>query len=197
MSTFLVEKRKIATSVIHPNADKLSLCTVEGLGYQFVTGREQYKVGDEVIYFPLDAELPPKLVEALGMVGKFSGPEKNRISTVKLRGQFSQGFVCPVEVISKFLGNEDIEITSNMDLTGSLGVTKYEQEPILCKTGNLIQLPPNVPVYDIEGVDRNQHIVDYIINNRIKVSISEKLEGTNYSCTGFKDGRISVNQRRN
>jgi RNA ligase (TIGR02306 family) len=197
MSTFKVEKRKVATSVIHPNADKLSLCTVEGLGYQFVTGRDQFKVGDEVSLFPLDAELPPALVEALGMVGKFSGPEKNRISTVKLRGQFSQGFICPIEVICKYLGNEDIEITSNMDLTSSLGVTKYEAEPILCKTGNLIQLPPNVPIYDIEGVDRNQHIVDHIINNKIKVAITEKVEGTNYSCTVFKDGTVSVNQRRN
>ncbi len=197
MSTFLVEPKKISEVSIHPNADRLSLCKVEGLAYQFVTGKDQYKIGDTVVFFPLDAELPSKLIEAMGMVGKFSGPLKNRISTVKLRGSISQGYVCPVDVINKYLFDviDSIDVVHD-DLTQMLGVTKYEPEPEICHAGSLVRLPTNVPIYDIEGVDRNQNVVDYIIQNKIKVMISEKVEGTNYSCTAFKDGTVSVNQRR-
>jgi RNA ligase (TIGR02306 family) len=204
MSTFKVESRKISETKIHPNADRLSLCKVEGLAYQFVTGRDQYKVGDTVVFFPLDAELPIPLIEALGMVGKFSGPLKNRISTVKLRGEFSQGFVCPIQTIFEYLKTnvgkiEESMFTEvtylNVDFTSLLGITKYEPEPVLCKSGNLVKLPENVPVYDIEGCDRYDHIVKHIIENKIPVYISEKLEGTNFSCTVFKNGEISVNQR--
>lgn len=207
MSTFKVEPRKISEVSVHPNADRLSLCKVEGLGYQFVTGKDQYKVGDIVVFFPLDAELPPNLIEALGMVGKFSGNNKNRVATVKLRGALSQGYVAPLETIRNFLGGAGYQVIENdvpvyrlyeniEDLKEILGVTKYDPEPEVCHAGNLVRLPVGVPVYDIEGVDRHQNIVDYIIQNKIKVMISEKVEGTNYSCTGFKDGTASVNQRR-
>ncbi len=199
MSTFKVEVRKISEVTIHPNAERLSLCKVEGLGYQFVTGKDQYKIGDLVVFFPLDAEIPLPLIEAMGMVGKFSGPLKNRVATVKLRGALSQGYVCSVDTIKKYLGDIGLFVTKlfeNDILTESLGVTKYDPEPESCHAGSLVRLPTTVPIYDIEGVDRNQNIVDYIIQNKIKVMISEKLEGSNYSCTAFKDGRVVVNQRK-
>jgi RNA ligase (TIGR02306 family) len=199
MSTFAVELRKVAEVVNHPNADRLSLCKLEGLGCQIIIGRDQYKVGDEVVSFPLDGEIPLPLVEAMGMTGKFSGPLKNRVSTVKLRGVISQGYVAPVETILKYLrehvSGKPLLVSEYPDLTTALGVTKYDQEPVECKAGNLHKLPEGVPVYDIEGVDRNQQVIDYIIQNRIKVMISEKLEGTNYSCTYFADGRDFVSQR--
>lgn len=216
MSTFAVELRTVSEIVNHPNADRLSLCKLVGLGTTIIVGRDQYKVGDKVVSFPLDAELPLPLVEALGMVGKFSGPLKNRVDTIKLRGVISQGFVADPKVILSYLAQqggagyqviedgqpvyrlwENVSLENIADLTKTLGVFKYDPEPVVCKAGNLIKLPDNVPVYDIEGVDRNQHIVDYIIQNKIKVAISEKLEGTNYSCTHFADGRDFVNQRHN
>lgn len=201
MSTFAVELRTVSEITNHPNADRLSLCKLVGLGTTIIVGRDQYKVGDKVVSFPLDAELPLPLVEAMGMVGKFSGPLKNRVDTIKLRGVISQGYVADPAIIQKYLV-EKLQVTvpeldEKTELTQSLGVFKYDPEPIVCKAGNLIKLPDNVPVYDIEGVDRNQHIVDYIIQNKIKCTISEKLEGTNYSCTHFADGRDFVNQRHN
>ena len=51
MGTFAVEIREISEVLNHPNADRLDLCKVEGMEFQFVTGRDEYKPGDKVVYF--------------------------------------------------------------------------------------------------------------------------------------------------
>lgn len=210
MSKFSVDIRRIEKVWDHPNADRLSLAKVEGLGFQFVTGKDLYKVGDYVVYFPLDSVLPPHLLRAFGLEGKLSGKEKNRISTVKLRGEISQGFVAPVaevEPLCQFEGNandlhmyirdeveaDDAEALSHYNLAPSLGVTKYEQPPIPCHAGNLVRLPEGVSVYDIEGAERYPHIMDLLMDQR--VWITEKVEGQNYGVTS-REGEIIVNQRK-
>ena len=41
----------------HPNADALELATI--LGWQVVIKKDQFKVGDKVVYVGLDSILPP------------------------------------------------------------------------------------------------------------------------------------------
>lgn len=193
MSTFKVEERIISESKIHPNADRLSLCKVEGLAYQFVTGRDQYKIGDKVVFFPLDAELPIPLVEALGMVGKFSGAQKNRIATVRLRGEFSQGFVCPFESITVYLRKYGFSYDTS-SLTEDLEVMKYDPPEVLCKGGKLIAHVSGVPYYDIEGVDRHLYIIEKLSD--MPVLIMSKIEGSNHYC-GITDAGVEVVGQRN
>ncbi len=191
MSTFAVELRNIAEIIPHTNADRLALAKVEGLDYQFVILKEVYQVGEPVIYFPIDSLLPAPLIEKLGLVGRLSGPQKNRVKTVRLRGEISQGLVCKVSDIQEWLpaGAELLQL----NLTEVLGVTKYEPEPITCLDGKLIPLPHGVSAYDIEGCDRFMEVVKDILE--VPVWISEKLEGTHFSVTVQKDGHIFVNQR--
>jgi hypothetical protein len=47
----------------HPNADRLDLCTIAG--WQCVTQRDAYKVGDLAIYIPIDSILPKEVEDAL------------------------------------------------------------------------------------------------------------------------------------
>lgn len=209
MSTFAVTYRTISKVWNHPNADKLDLAQVDGMSYQFVVGRDNYKVGDGVLYFPLDAVLPQWIVERLGLVGRLSGKEKNRIKTVRLRGEISQGIVANPDLfvdhpdkypsVDRVMGIKDGFGFSGIApdvLTKHLGVTKYEPPPIFSKAGNLVRMPEEVGVYDIEGADQFPEIIDILMDQ--KVCITEKIEGTNFwiSCerkSGFKEPEILTN----
>jgi RNA ligase (TIGR02306 family) len=176
MSTFAVERKTIETVQHHPNADRLDLCTVEGMAFQFITGRDQYKPGDEVVYFPVDSLLPEWLSERLGV-------QKPRIRTMKLRGCISQGLVCSPSQLPEIDGVEDI--------TTRLEVVKYE--PPEADGSELLPLPDGVGVYDIEGCDRYKSVADELMGE--EVWISEKLEGSNYSIFVNEDG-VKVCTRR-
>jgi RNA ligase (TIGR02306 family) len=186
MAFFGVTREIISEVKRHPNADKLDLCRLKGIDFQFVTGREQFKEGDEVIYFPIDALIPQPILQNLGLDGRLSGKEKNKVRTVKLRGEISQGIVGDKSLVPDELRGAD-------EITTYLGVTKYEPPVVPCKSGLLVPLPEGQTVYDLEGCDRYPDVAENLMN--IPVTITEKLEGQNFSITKLKDGTIFVNQR--
>jgi RNA ligase (TIGR02306 family) len=190
MAFFGVTKEKISKVMDHPNADRLSLAQVESMAFTFVTGKNQFQIGDVVLYIPLDALLPLPVLEKLNLVGKLSGPNKNRVKTLKLRGVPSQGIVAEV---SKFLTPEQMNLSS-AEITALLGVTKYEPPVQISTSGILTGLPDGYSTYDIEGADRNQAVIDEMMN--MDVVITEKMEGTNFSA-GKNETGVFVNQRNN
>lgn len=191
MSTFKVEVRKIKDIFKHKNADLLELGVVEGLDYQFVMQKGVYKINDLVVYFPVDSLIPQNILEIFDL-GYLSGNEKNRVKTIKLRGEFSQGLVLP---LNKFIENNllDNNIELNTDVTDILGVTKYEVGEYKFESGaNLVCLPDCVSVYDIEGYERYPLTIEYLKN--ISCCIMEKVEGTNFAAS-LIDNEYSVLQR--
>jgi RNA ligase (TIGR02306 family) len=188
MSFFGVTREKIGEVRNHPNADRLDLAKIAGLNFQFVIGRDSYKVGDEVLYFPIDAILPLNTSKALGLDGKLAGKNKDRVKTIRLRGEISQGVVGNLSMLP------DAKETNTELITEALGVTKYEPPVVPCKAGNLIQLPVGLSAYDLEGAERNMDILERLMD--VPVIITEKLEGQNFSITwSAKNKRIYVNQR--
>lgn len=188
MSIFKVSLEKISRVRNHPNADRLDICKVEDMSFQFVTGRDQFKEGDVVLYFPVDAVLPPNILEILGLTGKLAGQDRNRIKTITLRGEISQGVVAEV---AKF--EHIMFLDGNNNTADALRITKYEAPVVPCHNADLVGLPEGLSVYDIEGCDRFQHIVDAMLD--MNVVITEKLEGANFSVTALPSGELFVNQR--
>lgn len=190
MSLFKVSVERLERVMPHPNADRLEIASCAGMSFQFVVLKGKHEVGDEVLYFPIDALLPLTTVETLGLTGRLTGQEQNRIKTAKLRGEISQGLV---EFPEKLLGPSWREIPAD-ELTERLGVTKYEAEPISCQNGTLLPLPDGVSVYDIEGADRFPEVIEELLDQR--VLITEKLEGSHFALTRKVDGTVLVCQRR-
>ena len=196
MSFFGVTVETIDIVKKHPEADRLSLCTVMGMDYQFVTGLNEYKPGDHVVYFPIDSVLPALLISHIGFVGKLSGSQKNRVKTIKLRGYISQGIVQPIRIIQEYISTQtwgtekyigtDIKTWDCETLTTLLGVIKWDPEITNSSGGihgNHVRtktLPEMVHYYDLEGAQKNKHAVEQLI--QVPVSITEKLEGSNHSC---------------
>lgn len=189
MSFFSVTIEEIDKVIPHSNADRLEIGYLKGIDFQFVVPKGIYKANAKVLYFPLDAEIPPEILKRIGLEGKLAGKNKNRVKTIKLRGELSQGIVTDLSLI-----DYDTNLTSEQ-ITSKLGVTKYEPPEIFVKTGvNLLPLPIGLTAYDIEGADRYPDVITKLMEQ--SVWISEKCEGSNFSITYSKlDNKIYVNQR--
>lgn len=192
MAFFGVTIETISEVYNHPDPEvtRLSLAKVEGMAFQFVIGKDQFKVGDKVIYFPVDSVFPQELLEKMNMVGKLTGKNKNRLKTIFLKKAISQGLVFPIE---KLLTPDQVKLSSE-EITSILGITKYEPPVNMTPSGTLVELPHGYSTYDIEGADRNQEIIDLMMD--MDVVVMEKMEGTNHSC-GKNEQGVFVNQRNN
>lgn len=90
----------------HPNADRLQVTTIDG--NDVITGTD-IKVGDNVVYFPLECAINKDFLSATNSFedkelnfekdkkGFFNS--KGRVRAVKLRGQPSMGYIVPVDVL--------------------------------------------------------------------------------------------------
>lgn len=124
----LVTYRFIKDVITHPNADALDLVLVDG--WQCVAKRGEFKPGDACFYIEIDAILPDGNPAWQFLVDKQSKNYENgkghRLRTIKLRGEYSQGLVLPVEALPNVI-IMDIESEDGMaDLDSQLGVYKYE-----------------------------------------------------------------------
>lgn len=190
MSLFKVEHTKLSKVYQHTNADKLELGNIEGKTWQFVLKKDEFKAGDEVIFFPIDSEFPEGLANFMGIKNILAGGK--RVKTVKLRGEVSQGFVATLASVKAFLKNAGKEFNPET-LTEDLGVVKYEPPVYMANNAYLKSLPNGVSVYDIEGCDNFPHIVALLMDK--EVYITEKAEGSHFAIN--LDGeKVTICQRR-
>lgn len=172
MSTFRVDPIQIAEIHPHPNADRLEVAAFRDFGYTLVVQKESFQQGKKILYIPLDAVLPDDIIEELGVRKYLTGPNSNIVQTAVLRGVASQGLPAPLSLLTNRGIPEDCP-----DIAAALGITKYDPEPKEAENAYLLPLPGNRHSYDIENAERLAKVVAYIIENKIEVVITEKLEG--------------------
>lgn len=210
MSEFRVDIRKIDKIWTHDNADALQLASVNGLDYQFVVVSNRFRVGDLVLYFPTEAILPEPVIKTMGLEGRLSGGAKNRIKTVRLRGEISQGIVTHVhDIFPDASAVKDIETgeliniscESEYDFAPILGVNKYEPAEVGANlgggSGRHVSLPREVRIYDLESIQRYSSLVG---EHKDSVWLfMEKLEGTHiavfYNLDSISKGVCSRRQQ--
>lgn len=112
---------KITKVYPHPNADALEL--VEVLGYQAVVPIGQHKEGELIVYIQPDTVLPKDQEWA----EKYLQYSPKRVKAVKLRGEFSEGIVVP---LNKWEGDTSIFTDGEigMEVSDAIGVIKYEPQ---------------------------------------------------------------------
>ncbi len=167
MSNWKVSK-EIISIFTHPSADNLCLGKVGS--YQVVVQKGLYNDGDEVVFAPeksiLSGDIKTEFEKYL------AGPDKNRVKSVRLRGEISSGIIIPTHLIPNLDGFEVGE-----DVSETLGITHYEP-PIpeqlagKVKTFNM----PFVGSHDCEHV--GVYVNDLIDGER--VVITEKLHGSQF-----------------
>lgn len=161
----------------HPNADNIEMAIVGG--FRAVVQKGKFKDGDLVAYIPEQAIVPNDILAELELEGKLSGPGKNRVKAIKLRGELSQGLIYPAKP----------NWTEGMDVAGELGIIKWEPEipahlsgqvDSLAKFQHLLDknVAEHIPdlsfKYDIENIKNWMNIFDI----GEEVVMTEKIHGT-------------------
>lgn len=158
--------------------DNLLLAQV--LGWHCLVKKEEFQECDLCVYFEIDSILPDKPVFA------FMNKYRNKVKTIKMRGVLSQGLALPLSYFPELVNVEE-----GQDVTGELGVTKYEGALPIC--GDIMgNFPAGIPKTDetrlqaIPGIlERNKGVMCYI---------TEKLDGCSATYY-YYDGKFGVCSR--
>lgn len=158
---------KILSVKNHPNADRLDL--VQVLGYQCVTQKEMYKENDIIIYIRPDAILPEE-----DWATEYRKYSPKRIKAVRLRNEWSEGIIVPIELVKSFL--PDI-LTVGQDVSELLNVKHYEP-PVPQQLDARGLLPYNIPKTDEKRWEELMNKLPF--NDKIDVTL--KVDGQSWSA---------------
>ena len=185
-------ERKLATirkiDAIEPidGADAIELAIVGG--WKVVVKKGEFAVDSLAVFCEIDSWIPTALAPFLTKAGHFpkvfEGVEGERLRTVKLRGQLSQGLLLPLSVVFALEPTTNVDIVYT-DVTEVLGILKWER-PMSAQLAGMARgnFPSLVPKTDQERI---QNLVKEF-NGEFQEdswSITEKLDGS--SCTFYLD----------
>lgn len=172
MSVFKVPLTTIKEILTHPNADRLSIARV--YDFNVIVGKDQYKVGDSVIYVPIDSILSANVENKLFSDSKIK-LNKSRIKQIKIRQVYSQGLLInPVDF--------NIKGKLENDYAETLGITKYEPPAAVFQGSNTsnkkIKEKENPHFSKYGGLDNFKWFPDLFADGEM-VSVTEKIHGSN------------------
>jgi RNA ligase (TIGR02306 family) len=152
-----------------PNADNIELVIVGG--WNAITKKGVYSVGDLVIIATTDAVIPSELSEKLEVTNYLR--KGNRVRTVKLRGVYSECLIIPTNTVS-------ILLTKGDDLMDILNIYKYEPpvKNIKLSSGKVIKYKEN-PNFSKYYKFPNYKNVPDMFTEEDQVEITRKIHGTN------------------
>ena len=172
------------------------ICAYRINGWWVVDQVGKYAIGNMVLYAEIDSWIPHEIAPFLSK-GKepreYNGVKGERLRTVRLKGQYSQGLLLPWSTISHVDNWSDLE--EGADVSELLGVQKWEAPIPANLTG---QMKGNFPVF-IRKTDqeRCQNLVreinqEYSQQKHFEVTL--KLDGS--SCTVYHNaGLVGVCSR--
>jgi len=187
----LASVRKIAEVKPIPDADKICAYRVDGWWVVDQVGK--YQVGDLVIYAEPDSWIPTTLAPFLSK-GKeprvFNGVQGEKLRTVRLRKQLSQGLLLPLSVTDGLIESELME---GLDVTFPLGIQKWEPPPEFTSADARGNFPSFLHKTDQERVQNCYNDVAAYFD-AMTFEVTEKAEGSSMTVY-FRDGDFGVCSR--
>jgi RNA ligase (TIGR02306 family) len=182
-----------------PDADAIEVATVGG--WKVVVKKGEFTVDQAAIYCEIDSWIPLEIAPFLqkgDRTHEFEGVTGNRLRTIRLRGQLSQGLLLPYTkfpaVVHAFHQTRPAS-DEPLDVTELLGIRKWEPVIPAQLAGEVKGLfPSQIPKTDQE---RCQNLVEEIVSANeagSKFEITEKLEGSSMTCY-LIDGEFGVCSR--
>lgn len=183
--------RKIDTLRPIEGADAIE-CAVVG-GWTVVTKKGEYNAGDLAVYCEIDSFIPTAIAPYLTKPGHyaktFEGVEGERLRTVKLRGQLSQGLLLPYATCGKICAEGE-------DVSELLGIVKYEA-PVPAELAGEVKgmFPSVIPKTDQERIQNLKvELAEWLTNDELHWEVTEKLEGSSMTVY-MRDGEVGVCSR--
>lgn len=178
----LASIKQIAEVRSIPDADKICAYRVDGWWVVDAVGK--YQVGDLVVYCEVDSWIPNTIAPFLSKgqePREYEGVKGERLRTVRLRGQLSQGLLLPY---STLMSTYEGEATStdwfcNQDVTEELGILKYEAPLTFYLAGEVRGMFPGViPKTDQERIQNLVSELETWTNSNLSWEVTEKLDGS-------------------
>ena len=180
-------------------ADAIECAIVNG-GWPVVVKKGEYQVNDLAIYLEIDSWVPHELAPFLSKgqePREYNGVKGERLKTVKLRGQVSQGLLLPLSTWGTknrpwTIGEEGFDVGT--DLTEYLGIRKWEP-PIPSQLQGTMRgnFPHFIPKTDQERCQNLRK--DIFETHKDDVyEVTTKLDGSSMTVY-VKDGEVGVCSR--
>ena len=184
--------RKIDALRPIPDADAIE-CAVIG-GWTAVVKRGEFKEGDLAVYCEIDSWIPHEVAPFLSR-GNFprvyNEVKGERLRTVKLRGQLSQGLLLPLSILTMV----ESELFEGLDVSFPLGIVKYEA-PIPAQLAGEVKgmFPGWIQKTDQERIQNLKEELDYWLREQHVWEVTEKLDGSSMTVY-LRDGEFGVCSR--
>ncbi len=191
MSSLIVPVVKIESLTKHSNADTLEIARFKDFGWKSIVKIGEYQIGDLVIFVPPDCIIPNWLIENQGIT--YLKNNAGRTSTVKLRGEISEGVV----INPKMLPIAP-ELKLGANLAEGLEITKWEPK-------ELIESGPKTKK---QRQDKREHVLFYsythiehlsnftgVLKPGTPVIITEKIHGTNFRFGWVRKNQLTLGDR--
>jgi len=147
-------------------------------GWNAITKKGEFKVGDETIIATTDAVIPETLSEEMGVTSYLR--KGSRVRTVKLRGVYSECLIIPMKYLKGKATMGDWDLKEGSDCMEFLGITKYEPpvKQIQLASGRKIKWRDNQN-FHIYYKFPNLKNVSGMFTEEDEVQITRKIHGTN------------------
>jgi RNA ligase (TIGR02306 family) len=195
----LASIRKIADIRPIPDADAIEVAVVDG--WKVVVKKGEYSVGDFAVYLEIDSWVPTELAPFLSKgqePREYNGVKGERLRTVKLRGQVSQGLLLPFTASMAIKigagSGARFEDYAALDVTEFLGIQKWEPVLPAQLQGQVRGMFPTnlIPKTDQERIQNCFPEIE--AKGAVTYEVTMKLDGT--SCTIFRwEGELRVCSR--
>ena len=166
------------------------ICAYRVDGWWVVDQKEKYSVGDLVVYCEIDSWIPNTIAPFLSRgqePREFEGVKGERLRTIRLKGQISQGLLLPITIpqldywdseSEQYLSNEDL-YQEDEDVTEALGILKYER-PLPAQLAGQAKgnFPSFIPKTDEERVQNLSKNLGKWSQSDDQWEITEKLDGS-------------------
>jgi len=159
-------------------------------GWNAITRKGEFKVGDETIIATTDAVIPELLSEEMGVANYLR--KGQRVRTVKLRGVYSECLIIPMKYLRGKVTMGDWNLKEGSDCMELLGITKYEPpvKQIQLASGRKIKWRDNQN-FHIYYKFPNLKNVAGMFTEEDEVQITRKIHGTNARYGIVKKGKLS------
>lgn len=175
----LASIRRIAEVKAIPEADKICAYRVDG--WWVVDSVGKYQRNDLVVYLECDSWVSTDLAPFLSK-GKeprvYKGISGERLRTVRLKKQVSQGLLLPIP--QDTIDGAGVLIAEGLDLTDHLGIIKWESEPEFRSADAKGVFPSFIPKSDQPRIQNIYREVEELLKTQ-QWEVTEKIDGQSHT----------------
>jgi RNA ligase (TIGR02306 family) len=186
--------RKIIDIQPIPKADAIEVATVDG--WKVVVKKGEFSVGDLGVYFEVDSWMPETIAPFLSKGREYNGVPGERLRTIKLRGQLSQGLLLGVGILADKMDLPDFAyIQEGDDVSDLLGIQKWERAMNAQMAGMMKgNFPSFIPKTDQERAQNMIKEIGAAVDSGLEFEKTEKLEGSSITIYIY-EGEFGVCSR--